>query len=100
MEPEIRIHLNGVMSTVWRTGSIEKAAEVLEEICRGIDEPGISREEKAIRSIIKENRSIVLRTVRRVSLKEEKFNASDGVDYVIRRVFDVHQAQPHSARAA
>ena len=100
MTPEVRIHLNGVMSIAWRTGSIEKAVAELEEICRGADEPGISREERAIRALIRENRSIILKAIRRVSLKEEKFTASYGVDYVIERVFNGYSALPHSAVAA
>ena len=100
MMPEVRIHLNGVMSTAWRTGSVEKAVEDLEEICRGVDELGISRDERAIRALIRENRPIVLKAIRKVSLKEERCNASDGVDYVMERVFNGHSALPHSAVAA
>ena len=99
MRNKVEILLNGIMSKAWMTGSIEKATEVLDEVCREADQPGLSAEDRSARCCIRENINYVRAAIRRVSLRDEKFRAHHGVGYVIERIFDGSTAPLHRSSA-
>lgn len=98
MTPEIRALLNGVMSVAWRTGSIEKVSQTIEDIRRDAEDQGLSYLARSNCRFVLAQLAFVKMAARKVSLRRSGFTAEDGVNYVIRRVSG--ETFPHNANVA